>query len=123
MSSDGNVVVHRWVVAGETRETELRGKYGLMVFYDFEEPNPTPRFHLYIGEEGRVVRSSDRETFLRELDRVPSGETLCYFNTCAGGTHHGLDPAVLESIKARCAERGVKFQRGDGTTFGICVCR
>jgi len=122
-TAGGRVVVYEWSRGDEEKKALLGGNYGLMIFYDVFSKNPVPRFDLYLGESARVVRATGLEGFKAELGRIPAGEILHYYNTCCGGTHHALSPAVLEEVKKCCAERGITFQRGDDEIFVICTCR
>jgi hypothetical protein len=124
-TSDQRVILYEWLPGGhgEARNAVLGGDYGLMVFYDAFSEAPRPRFCLYVNETASVVQTASVEQFKKELGRIPAGQTLHYYNTCGGGTHHGLNPAVLEDLQEHCAMKDVTFQKGDAELFTICVCR
>ncbi len=92
----------------------------MMVFYECWLPNPVPRFVLFAHDSGEIVRTTSLEAFKQEVSRIPAGGTLRCFNTCAGGTHSGLDPSILEEMEALCRQTGIVFLGGDEEI--ICVC-
>ncbi len=123
-TGDGHVIVYEWVTTEGGRkahEAILGGKYGLMVFWDERSKEP-PRFDFFTADPPQVIRTSSLALLKEELGRISHGEHLHYYNTCAGGTHSGLDPAVIEEIKAECTRRGIQFQVGDDEIFTICTC-
>jgi len=119
---EGGLVFYEWSVGGQRRHVTLRDGYGMMIFYDVSAKNPKPRYELYIHKDKSIVKTTDPARFKRQLDRIPAGDKLHYYNTCAGGTHHGLDPDIIEDIRACCADKGIIFQEGDDELYGICTC-
>ncbi len=123
-TGDGRVIVHEWVTTEGGRkahEAILGGKYGLMVFWDERSKKP-PRFEFFMADPPQVIRTTSLARLKEGLGRISRGERLHYYNTCGGGTHSGLDPAVIEEIKAECARRGIQFQEGDDKLYIICTC-
>lgn len=92
----------------------------MMVFYECWLPNPVPRFVLFAHDDGEIIRTTSLDAFKQEVSRIAPGETLRCFNTCAGGTHSGLDPSILEETRAFCQQGGIAFL--GGVEEIICVC-
>ncbi len=90
------------------------------VSYECWLPNPVPRFVLFAHDHGEIIRTTSLDAFRQEVSRIPAGKTLRCFNTCAAGTHSGLDPSILEEIEAFCQQRAILFLGGDEEI--ICVC-
>ena len=120
--SQGRLIFYRWTAGDQERQAVLKDGYGMMVFYDADSPRPTPRFELHIHKGHLIIRTTSLTRFKKELRRIPRGGTLHYYNTCAGGTHHGLDRSVMAEIMDYCKERHVRVQRGDDEIFVICTC-
>ena len=121
-TTDGHLIFYEWTAGEETRNAVLRDGHGMMIFYEAFTDNSVPRFELYVFQEKKIIETTNLSEFKEKLALIPAGEKLYYFNTCAGGTHHGLDRSVLESIKVFCKDKGIVFQEGDDKMFGICTC-
>ncbi|MBN2133701.1 MAG: hypothetical protein JW741_29640 [Sedimentisphaerales bacterium] len=113
-------VFYEWTAQGTEGHAVLESGYGMMIFCEGWKPDAVPRFELYAHDRGVVVRTTDLAAFKRELSHIPTGETLRCFNTCAGGTHSGLDRALIEEIVTFCRQRGIVFVEGNEEV--ICVC-
>ena len=121
-TQEGHLVFYEWNAGGRNKQAVLKNGYGMMIFYDVSQEDKGPRFELYVHRDLKVIRTTSLSQFKKELARIPVGEALHYYNTCAGGTHHALDPKFLEEIKAYCKRKGIQFQKGDDEIFGICTC-
>ena len=119
---EGRLVVYEWTAGRERRRKELESAFGMMVFYDIEATAPKPRFELFVQEEQAVFTTEDPEAFKALLGTIPAGEQLDFYNTCAGGTHHGLDKAVIRDITRFCEKRGIVLKSGIKDVKCICVC-
>ncbi len=100
----------------------LREGYGMMIFcedYSPEREFPTARFKLFAHDRGMIVETTDMARLKRAISQIPAGETILFIRTCGGGTHHGIDPRVLEEIEDFCRHKGVKFMYANGL---ICLC-
>jgi hypothetical protein len=110
-------VFYEWRAERTKGTAVLRDGYGMMIFYECWQPNVAPRFELYAHDRGVIVRTTSLEEFQRQLSQIPAGETLRCFNTCQGGTHPGLDRAVIEQIATLCRQGGIVFLRGNDRVF------
>jgi len=119
---EGNLIFYEWTAGRNKRYAALKDSYGMMIFYDAFSKKPVTRFELYIHKNRSIIRTTNLAVFKGELCRIHAGERLHYYNTCAGGTHHGLDPGVLEEIRTYCSDKGIVFQEGDDELFVICTC-
>lgn len=122
--SDGRfIMVYAWRNPSGPRTAVLDGDYGMMIFHDAFAPGATPRYELYIQKEGRVVRTSDLELFIKEIARIPRGEELRYYRTCCGGTSHGLRVDVVGRVRRQCQESGISFlDSAEDGVFTLCTC-
>jgi len=96
--TNGNLIFHRWESEGHKGHAILKKGYGMMVFYDSRHPEKPPRFELYIHKGSVIIQTTDLDQFKKELRRVPPGAILHFYNTCAGGTHHGLARSIISEI-------------------------
>ena len=119
---EGYLIFYEWNTGGQNKQVLLKNGYGMMIFYDVSQEDKGPRFELYVHKDLEVIRTNSLAQFKKELARIPVGETLHYYNTCAGGTHHALDPRFLEEIKVYCRQRDILFQVGDNKVYSICTC-
>jgi len=125
VTSDGGLVIFDWLPgegAQERRRVVLRDGYGMMMFYDVSAADPVVRFELYTHKTKEIFKTTSPAEFKEKLADIANGEKLHYYNTCAGGTHHGYEGNVLEGIKSFCKDRGIVFQKGDDAVFTICMC-
>lgn len=125
VTPEGDLVFFEWttIEGGERHHRAvLRDDFGMMIFYDILAENPAPRFELYIHADKSILKTQSNDKFKQALSQIPSGRKLHYYNTCAGGTHHGLDPSVLNGIKTFCKKNGIIFQKGDDKLFAVCTC-
>ncbi len=120
-TADGHLIFYEWTAEAEKRHAVLRDGYGMMIFYDAFTENSVPRYELYVYKDKEIIKTTSLAEFKEQLALIPAGEKLHYYNTCAGGTHHGLDRSVLESIKIFCRDKGIVFQVGDDKLFSICM--
>jgi len=100
----------------------LNEGYGMMIFcedYSSEREFPTARFKLFAYNRGMLVNTTDMAQLKRAISHIPAGETILLINTCGGGTHHGMNPDVLDEIEDFCRRKGVKFMYAVGR---ICTC-
>ena len=121
-TEDGNIIVYEWTAYEGKRHAVLKSGYGLMIFYNVFEKNPVIRFDLFVHETKRLIRTTGLNHFRRELSKITPGATLHYYNTCGPGTHHAMDPSVIEEIRVSCQEKGIAFQEGDDELLMICTC-
>ena len=119
---EGHLIFYEWNAGSQNRQALLKNGYGMMIFYDVPQEDKGPRFELYVHKDLKVIRTASLSQFKKELGQIPVGQTLHYYNTCAGGTHHALDPRFLEEIKTYCRQRGILFQKGDDEVYSICTC-
>ena len=119
---EGHLIFDEWNIGGQNKQALLKNGYGMMIFYDVSQEDKGPRFEFYVHKDLEVIRTSSLSQFKKELARISLGETLHYYNTCAGGIHHALDPRFLEEIKTFCKQRGILFQKGDEEVYSICTC-
>jgi len=110
-------VFYEWKAERTKGTAVLRDGYGMMIFYECWQPDDAPRFELYAHDRGVIARTTSLEEFKRQLSQIPGGETLRCFNTCCGGTHSGLDRAVIEEIATFCRQSGVAFLQGNDRVF------
>ena len=125
ITSEGHLIFFEWTTfEGGKRHHHavLRDDYGMMIFYDAYIDNPRPRFELYSYDDKSIYDTVSIDEFREALSLISSGKKLHYYNTCAGGTHHGLDPNVLNGIKSFCQDNNIIFQDGDDELFSICTC-
>jgi hypothetical protein len=125
LTPEGHLIFFEWTTSElGTRDhyAALRDDYGMMIFYNVFTDNPVPRFELYCYEDKSIYKTQSIDEFKEALSRIPSGKRLHYYNTCAGGTHHALDPNVLNSIKTFCQNNNVVFHEGDDELRIICTC-
>lgn len=125
ITSEGHLIFFEWTTyeGGKFHHhAALRDNYGMMIFYDAYVDNPIPRFELYSYDDKSIYNTVSLEEFKEALSLIPSGKKLYYYNTCAGGTHHGLDPNLLNGIKTFCKDNNIIFQNGDDKLFFICTC-
>jgi len=121
-NEDGHLIFYEWDTGSQKRHAVLKNGYGMMIFYDAYQKDAVPRFELYVHEDHSVVRTKSLARFKKELSAIPAGQTLHYYNTCAGGTHHALDGRFLDEIKTYCRQKQILFQEGDDELFVICTC-
>jgi len=119
---DGQLVFSKCFGPSENRQTVLDDGYAMMIFYDVSVARSLPSFELYMSKDKKIVKTSTLAEFKKKLSLIPASAKLHYYNTCAGGTHHGLNPSVLENIKAFCKDKGIVFQSGGDNLFSICTC-
>lgn len=120
---DGRLIMYEWRRSSGLRGATLDGDYGMMVFYDESAPGATPKYELYLQKEGRIVRTSDLELFIKEIASIPRGEALRYYRTCCGGTSHGLRVDVVGRVRRQCQESGISFlDSAEDGVFTICTC-
>jgi hypothetical protein len=125
VTSEGHLIFFEWTTyeGGKQRHTAaLRDDYGMMIFYDSFVKASVPRFELYSHVDKSIYQTHCIEDFKRALSRIPPGKKLHCYNTCAGGTHHGLDANVIVDIRDFCKDREIVFQNGDDELFTICTC-
>ena len=80
-----------------------------------------PRYELYIQKDKKIIRTLSLELFKKEIARIQAGEQLRFYNTCAGGTHWGLAPAILTEVRDCCKKNRVELLESEvGCT--ICTC-
>ena len=125
VNAEGHLVFFEWTTheGGERhRYAALRDDYGMMIFYDASAENRAARFELYCFDDKRIYETQRFDEFKAALGRIRPGRRLHYYNTCGGGTHHGLDGRYVEEIKELCRAEGIVFQRGDDKVYVICTC-
>ena len=103
-------------------DVPMTGDFGMMVFYDVRQTNSLPRYELYVRKDHQIIRTTNLTAFKRRLSTIPAGETLHFYNTCAGGTHYGMDRAIIKDILRFCARRRIRVQEGDDMVYVICTC-
>ncbi len=118
----GYVFFHKGPTDEEPRHLYevLKEGYGMMIYcYSPERLCFDARFKLFAHDRGMLADTTDMAQLKRAISQIPAGETILLINTCGGGTHFGLDPAVLDEIADFCQRRGVKFMYAEGV---ICGC-
>lgn len=129
---DGRLVFFEWDAAEGAghRSRALEGDYGMMIFYDAPSPptqrpasykSPLPRYELYIQKDQKIIRTLSLELFKGEIAKIPAGEQLRFYNTCAGGTHWGLAPAILTEVRNCCKKNRVELLESE-VGCSICTC-
>jgi hypothetical protein len=122
---EGRLIFFEWDTAEghRHRQAGLIGDYGMMVFYDYEAPAPRPvRYELYIQETRQIIRTTSLAAFAAQLDRLPRGATLDWYNTCTAGTYYGLPDDIKRGIADACTERGIVLRKGGEYGLVICTC-
>ena len=119
---EGHLIFFEWVVEGQKKQAALKNGYGMMIFYNAYVKNPVVRYELYVHNDSKIIKTTSLEEFEQEIAQISKGQKLYYYNTCAGGTHHLLDPDILKNIKTFCKEREIIFQEGDDELYTICTC-
>jgi len=112
-------VFYRWRSEEKEGFAVLKDGYGMMIFHDAWQPVPIPRYELYPGDAGTIVRTRDPNEFLRELRRIPAGQILRFFRTC-GSTCDGVDRNFPDTVRDLCREKRVILL--DGGEELICTC-
>jgi hypothetical protein len=122
---EGRLIFFEWDTreGGHHRQAALIGDYGMMVFYDHFADEPKPiRFELYIQETRQIIRTTSLGAFIAQLDRLPEGATLDWYNTCTAGTHYRLPDEITRAIRDACTERGIVLRKGSEPGLTICTC-
>jgi hypothetical protein len=122
---DDRLIFFEWVTkeGGDHRQAGLIGDYGMMVFYDYSAPAPRPvRFELYIQETRQIIRTTSLAAFVAQLDRLPRGATLDWYDKCCVSTHYRLPGEITRGIADACTERGIVLRKGGEHGLVICTC-
>lgn len=125
VTPEGHLIFFEWTTCeGGKRHhfAALRDDYGMMIFYNAFAENPLARYELYSYKNKSIYKTHNLEEFKEALNHIPSGKRLHYYDTCAGGTHHGLEPNQITDIEALCKNKNVVFQNGDDEIYTICTC-
>jgi hypothetical protein len=122
---EGRLIFFEWDTAesGKHKKAGLIGDYGMMVFYDDSAPAPrTVRYELYIQETRQIIRTTSLAAFAAQLDRLPRGATLDWYDKCCVSTHYRLPDEIKRGIADACTERGIVLRKGPGQGLTICTC-
>ncbi len=117
---DGRLIFHTNKYTKENTALEANQHFGMMIFY-YPDISPDVRYELYLQKTGMIIKTTSLRAFLRQINQIPSGETIYFFNTCTAGSHYGLDKNIIRVIKEFCNKKNITLDEDfDFHTIETC---
>ncbi|WP_050027213.1 hypothetical protein [Verrucomicrobium sp. BvORR034] len=119
VDEEGNLVFMTMDAFDHTEPFLLRDPYEVLLMNDGTEEAPKARYVVAERATRRITDTYDYAEYLREIQRIPPGSVVGWFDTCSVPRAYGLPDAVKLACESALSAAGLQVET-DGR--GVCYC-